>query len=215
MNKTKKSGLLKIAGLMAAVTMLTTCVVSGTMAKYTSEGTATGGAVNVAKWSITVGGTDIVTESEVDLSTLSWKIYDADTTQEVDENTVTAKKIAPGTWGYAEIQVQNASDVAALLKVTGATGLTSTYTSAALQSKIIVRESAATSYSGMTTESGDLTTGVSLPKGGNVTIFICYDWAFGTGDNDEDDTKIGNSVTQLTLGTLTITAEQAEPQAKA
>ena len=72
MNNTKKSSLLKIAGIMLVVMMFAVCLVSGTMAKYLSSGTTSGGSVDVAKWDIDVNGNDL--DTTVTLSSLSWTI---------------------------------------------------------------------------------------------------------------------------------------------
>lgn len=65
--ETKRSPFLKIAGGMLAVSLLTTCVISGTMAKYTSSANGSDTA-RAAKWSILVNGTDIATTESQNLS---------------------------------------------------------------------------------------------------------------------------------------------------
>lgn len=221
MNKTKKKGFLKIAGIMAVMMMLATCVVSGTMAKYTSTGTTTGGSVGVAKWSIKVGEDETELSNTVSLASLSWNIFVDETENEVDDATVIANKIAPGTWGYAAIKVTNASDVAALLKVSGnPTPTDDVVKSTNLQFKVVANEDTATktSYGALTNKEDivDLaTTGVTLPKtNGSITIYICYQWKYASGQDDKD-TEMGKAEElTLTLGTLTITAEQVVPTAK-
>lgn len=59
MNTTKKNGFLKAAGLMLAVMMLATCVLSGTMAKYSSSSKDIALEATIAKWKITANSDDI------------------------------------------------------------------------------------------------------------------------------------------------------------
>ena len=108
MNKTKKNGFLKAACMMLSATMLAACVVAGTMAKYTSN-TSMSASADVAKWSIQVDGDEI---QELSPKNLSFTIYDTNPSGEkVTDEEVTTGKIAPGTWGYAEIDIKNAGEV--------------------------------------------------------------------------------------------------------
>lgn len=211
MNKTKKNVFLKIAGLMAAVMMLATCVVAGTMAKYTSGGSTTGGLVDVAKWDIKVNSEPL--DTTVELTSLDWNIAPIKTGTE--NNAVVADKIAPGTWGYAGIEVTNTGDVDALLKITNNPKPTSGADSTTLEFKVVAMSAAAgTSYEAMTTDvDGDLMSdGVKLAKtSGSFTIYICYKWTYSDGQ-DEEDTTMGKTGGQLTLNSITITATQVEPE---
>ena len=62
MNKTKKNGFFMAACLMLVVTMLATCIVSGTLAMFYSKGTVKGLTATVAKWSIEFNGSSISVE---------------------------------------------------------------------------------------------------------------------------------------------------------
>ena len=179
MNKTKKNGFLKIAGIMAAVMMMTTCVVAGTMAKYTSGGNVSGGSLDVASWNITVGGKQLTTANTSGLEDLSWNIQNiASESSAVDA--VTANKMAPGTWGYAKVTVANAGDVDATLKVTNFTAPSVT-SSTNVHFKLVVMESdtAQSTYALMqnVADGEKITTdGYTLAKSKSITIFICYEW---------------------------------------
>ena len=85
MAKTKNNRFLKVAGLMLGVTMLATCVLSGTMAKYTSTGTANSVTANAGKWSITVDGEEL--EETMNLS--------------IADMTITADEAVAGGTAYA------------------------------------------------------------------------------------------------------------------
>ncbi len=209
MNKTKKSGFLKIAGLMAAVMMLTTCVVAGTMAKYTSSGTADLADVTPAHWNITANGNALTTP----VSGLEWTIYKEGTEQKVEDSSVTSGKIAPGTWGYATIEIKNESEVAATLTVTGftapdenSTGLEFGCTYATDKQTTYANISGANAVSGLSN--------VALAKGASIYLYVYYQWAYD-GD-DTHDTALGTAAAELAFSSvLSIVADQAVPVAAA
>ncbi len=220
MNDTKKKFFLKVAGLMVAIMMLTMCIVAGTMAKYVSSGKTTGGTVTVAKWDIDVSvgeGAAGDLSTTVNLGSATWIIQPIKTNTAAN-NAVEANKIAPGTWGYTSIKVENKGDVDATLKVTGDPKPSSGAESGNLQFKVVAMDSAGASYAEMTTkDGGNLTSGVKVSKtNGVITIYICYEWKYeadGSADtNDGADTTMGTTGGELTLGTLTITATQVEPE---
>lgn len=91
----KKNIMLRLSAVLLVAVLLTTCVISGTWAKYTSAGAATDSAT-VAKWGVTV----TVTGNEAFKDT-----YAADDALAVSANTVVSSKdpkvnvLAPGTSG--------------------------------------------------------------------------------------------------------------------
>lgn len=197
MTKTKNNRFLKVAGLMLGVTMLATCVLSGTMAKYTSTGTADSLTANAGKWSITVDGTELA--ATMDLS--------------VDDMTITADEAAaggaaytgtapvPGTYGYKAIAIKNNSVVDAEVAVSAA-GATNT-------------DSAITVGFLKTPPTGDAITGEDLSTtplkinaGATETIYIAYNWEFE--GQDEADTTLGKNEGAINFGSITVTATQAE-----
>ena len=173
MNKTKKNFFLKVAGLMAAVMMLTTCVVAGTMAKYTSTGNITGGTgVTAAKWSVKVGAGDQndIAQAGFNINDLTWNIEAIESTSNVTD-AFEPGKIAPGTWGYAEINIENASEVAAKITISctlptsSTTGLTFAIMDETPTSDNVAHNSALAS------------TGFTLEKDGGddtKTIYLAY-----------------------------------------
>lgn len=94
MRKRRKIGKLGIAALAAA--MITTCLIGGTLAKYTSEAKATGSAA-VAKWSVkfSEGSTAFTGDSH------TFTLKDTG----VNAANVTDGKIAPGSTGSVELSV--------------------------------------------------------------------------------------------------------------
>lgn len=109
-----KNRSMRIAILVLALALLTSCFVGSTFAKYTSEssGTAT---VTVADWSFDLNnGTNIV-ESNTFTFGLFNTIKEADTT--TTESDVAETRIAPGTGGEFAIALKNTSEVSATYSV--------------------------------------------------------------------------------------------------
>ena len=188
---------LKAAGLMMAVMMLATCVISGTMAKYTSTGTADSVTANAGKWSITVNGEEL--EEIMNLS--------------VDDMTITADEAAasgiayagtdpvPGTYGYKAIEIKNESVVDAEVSVS-ATGATNDDTAISVG---FLKEQP----TGNAITSEDLSsTPLKINAGGSQTIYIAYNWEFD--GQDEPDTTLGKTEGAINFGSITVTATQAK-----
>lgn len=141
-----KHGFLKAAGFMLAVMMSAACVISGTLARFTSLGTVGGDSfsLQVATWDIEVtaagdvdGEGNSITHQLADLApaspparpkdtakitSLEWTIENTANTE--DSGAVPANgTIAPGTRGYAEIlTITNNSDVDVEITITGLGG---------------------------------------------------------------------------------------------
>ena len=98
------------SGLLVAV-LLTTCVISGTFAKYISEKSAEDSA-RVAKWAFEVNGADIAkTDMVFNLfDTIVDTKTDAPET-DVKDGGVSEEIIAPGTKGSFVINLENKSEV--------------------------------------------------------------------------------------------------------
>lgn len=194
---TKRNSFLKAAGLMMSVMMLATCVISGTMAKYTSTGTATSVKATAATWNVNVDGTGIDTYAFDDL------------TFTVDELTGGAKegsyeggKIVPGTFGYAEVTVTNEGEVDAVLSVTKSGTATSHQ---GLTLALLDKAPTAADAASMT----DATiTNVELARtSGEKTIYIAYVWQFDD-ENTNNDTSIQG--TEINFGDIALSASQAK-----
>lgn len=112
----KKNKLMRVACALLVVTLLSTCVISGTFAKYVAQGSARN-AVQVAKWSIEYKGekdTDATQLAVKNTPTVSFDLFstvlDSDGSSETD---VAQGKIAPGTKGIFKFTVENKSEVTA------------------------------------------------------------------------------------------------------
>lgn len=106
----------RIVGLLLVFVLVTSCFVGGTFAKYAS--TASGSdTATVAKWSISVEGTDIAVQPATELT---FSLFDTinDTGNSADETDVADDKIAPGTAGSFEINIINNAEVNAKYTIT-------------------------------------------------------------------------------------------------
>ncbi len=213
MNEINKNNFIKVACLMLLVIMMTTCVLSVTMAKYASNGSASIKSPNIAKWSITVCDEEL--EADMTLSKLSWEVFDEEgitTGLEQGDN-----MIAPGTWGYAAIEIINESDVSAIITITDLN--TFGVESYNLEFKCVIMEGPPEKYDNEGDEERAPIT-KTLGPGDSITIYICFEWKYeADGDdktaNDKADTDLGkkaatnDSVEYYLECTFTITATQA------
>lgn len=205
-----KNGFLKAACLMVAVMMLAACVISGTLAKYTSSGTVSKLTLQVAKWNVTVGEHSLeFGGGDIDLSSsVTWIIepYDGVSQAPADDT------IAPGTWGYLEIPIVNNSDVDAMLKIEVTDAFTSSDVSG-MEFIVVVGDSAPSSAFDV----DDITSGGyegELAIGESINLYICFRWPFDGDDENDTDAAETYGSNELTLtGSLTITATQAQTAA--
>ena len=176
--------------------------VAGTYAKYTSTAAATDSA-RVAKWSFTVGGTETATSD-----TFTFNLFNT-TYDNVASANGTDKVIAPGTEGFFDIVLANASEVNAtydvVYEVTNTNNIPVEF-----------------SVNG-TDWTADLTTlnvddkAINM-NGGTETIKVQWRWAFeGTSSEnftstqtDETDTTLGYAGSAILTVKATVTATQVD-----
>lgn len=102
----KKKAIGRLGVLALALTLISTCLMGGTLAKYTADVTGSATAT-VAKFSFDLNGVTEKTEIKtIDLSTLFSKTYNS--------NNVSASSavVAPGTSGKVKIELTNKGEVA-------------------------------------------------------------------------------------------------------
>ena len=188
--KNLRKGLLFSLVLLSVISLGS---VAGTYAKYTSTAAATDSA-RVAKWSFTVGGTETATSD-----TFTFNLF----------NTTYDKVIAPGTEGFFDIVLANASEVNAtydvVYEVTNTNNIPVEF-----------------SVDG-TDWTADLTTlnvddkAINM-NGGTETIKVQWRWAFeGTSSEnftstqtDETDTTLGYAGSAILTVKATVTATQVD-----
>ena len=194
---------LKAAGLMMAVMMLATCVISGTMAKYTSSQSDVSAKASVAKWSIQDASTNELGSLELD--ELTFNIYDTDGATPFTEENVSSGKIAPGTWGYTTIELLNKGDVDADIEATIEKGSLPT----GMKLTVLTEEPGTDTALTISEEKTTVKASGVEATNGSAKIVIAYVWEFGDGTNDVNDMTFASG-DDLTLGTLSITANQVD-----
>ncbi|MDN4469665.1 hypothetical protein [Gordonibacter sp. RACS_AR68] len=190
----KKSYAARLGVLAVALSLVTACLLGGTMAKYVTEVTGTGSAT-VAKWSFTANGkTD--TFGSIDLAKTAY-------------TNVAEKKIAPGTEGSFDIVLDaSGSDVA----------VDYTIAFSNLQNK--PKNLKFYSDKDKSTEISDLATALTgtielKDVGTAVTKTVYWDWAIGSSDADNStDTANGTAAKSMTFD-IAVTGTQKTPVAPA
>lgn len=189
MKNAKRSPFMRIAGVMLVVCLLMICVISGTMAKYTSAANGSSTAT-VAKWSVEVNGTDITKDNPVTFNLFN-TIKEADT--ETAEDNVTAGKIAPGTGGSFAMKIDNKSEVDA------------TYTLALTETNsgnVPIQYSLdKTNWNDDLTAINTANKDVEISKAtGTKTVTVYWRWAFEKdADGNTADTLLGTAGTAPTV----------------
>lgn len=203
MKKNNKLG--KFVAFVLLITIIAVILVASTYAKYTTskdlEAVAT-----VAKWSIKLGGKDITTQNEA----VTFDLFTTKDTDGSDETDVSANRIAPGTQGSFDIELENASEVTAKYTVTFESQNASNIP---IEFSVDEGKTWKTDIKELTLtdvlEAGAKTSTTESPK-------ISWRWVFerGTEDsekttNNEDDTALG---TAKVAPTVTVTAHLVAEQ---
>lgn len=183
----KKSTLRNLGVMAVVLCLVTTSLLGGTLAKYTTEITGTGSAT-VAAWSFKVND-NASTISEVKLTDTSLN------------SKVTDSKIAPGTDGSFDVKIDaSGSDVAVGYKIA--------FSNVTNQPKNLKF------YSDSNFENEiDLTTGIEdeialADVGTAVTETIYWQWAYDdTAASNKDNTDAGKAMSF----TITVTGTQLDP----
>ena len=191
----KKNMIMRFASLLLVVTLLSTCAISGTFAKYTS-GKSAFDTATVAKWSFKVGGADIASNS------FSFNLFDTinDTGNSVAETDVALGMIAPGTAGSFALELKNESEVTAQYAI----DYTVTNTS-----NIPIKFSV--DGKTWTDDLADVTASdaTKLAVGAEAqTITVQWMWAFEGSDNT--DTNLGTAGTAEVTVSASVTATQVD-----
>ena len=192
-------------GLVFALVLLSVVSlgsVAGTYAKYTSTATGTDSA-RVAKWSFTVGGTETATTD-----TFTFNLFNT-TYDNVASANGTDKVIAPGTTGFFNIVLANASEVNAAYDIEYEVTNTN---------NIPVEFSVdGTTWESDITELNVDDKAINM-NGGTETIKVEWRWAFeGTSSTnftstqtDGTDTALGTAGTAVLEVSATVTATQVD-----
>ena len=178
--------LARLAILTLCLTFVSTSLLGGTLAMYTSEVSATATAT-VADWNVTVNGDEITVASpSVSFDLFSTTVKEENgTTEDADVKTGSSALIAPGTGGKFELVINNASEVSAKYEIA--------LTAANAGNIPIEYSKDGTNWvTDITTLDTDLEGELLLTGTTNETQTIYWKWAFYKDDaGDIADTALG------------------------
>lgn len=218
----KKSRMMRLASCMLVLTLLTTCMISGTFAKYVTAGEGTDSA-RVAKFGVTVtanGGTFA-------------KEYDTDDTAFTEAKSVisTDNVVAPGTDGeMVNMTLSGTPEVAVRVSYAGAFDISDNwvdsngeyYCPLIVKVNDIVFDGRA--YTGaadfelsvnnaIAAYSKDYAANKDLSTVGADALDITWEWPFSTSaDNDVKDTFLGDQAANSNAATVQLTVETTVTQ---
>lgn len=173
----KTNKFLRIASVLLIAVLLSTCVISGTFAKYVSSATSSDVA-QVAKWDIKVNDNQFAVAEPAITFNLFDTIKDSDGT---DEENVVDTKIAPGTSGAFSLTIKNDSEVDANYAVD--------YT-VTNEKNIPIQYQVAGSDT-WTTSLEDITE-TALDMGASANVVVNWKWVYSVdADKDVADTTLG------------------------
>ena len=205
-----KNRMMRIASVLLVAVLLSTCVISGTYAKYASEYTGESTA-RVAKWAFTFANdvNDEKNEFTFDLFEYTDASVDVNGAEDRD------KVIAPGTTGSFALEITNASEVSAKYKVTleaeNADNIPIEYS-------LVGGESAQDWTQDITQlnvfkdkQSNEIDNGFASIAYGETadTITVYWRWVFEN-STDDDDTTLGEAGTATVTVTATVNVEQVD-----
>ena len=196
--------LARLAILTLCLTFVSTSLLGGTLAKYTSNVTASATAT-VADWSIEVGDTEITVDPvpTVTFGLFSTvKEYDFSGT---DDDVATGSLIAPGTGGEFALEIENLSEVSAKYAI-----VLSEVNDGGIPIEYCVDDGAwKTSIADLSTSlEGELKLGAAPVS---ATKTIKWRWAFEKDDaRDIADTALGIAGTDTVAVTANITVTQLD-----
>lgn len=206
MKKTKKNATLRIAVVLLAVTLLSTGLLGGTLAKYVTAGT-TYDTARVAKWGVT-----ITADSTDELFKTTYATTDTSYTGDLTVS-ATTEVLAPGTSGKAVgFTIAGTPEVASRLsftvnetdsKLTGWTDGTDPYepvkwTLTVGGVKKVEGGTFTALIAGLKAQTADFAPNTDLASG--LSYEISWEWPFSTSEaNDAKDTYLGDLATAPTV----------------
>ena len=224
----KKHNMMRVASVLTVVTLLSTSLISGTLAKYTSTATSAGDSAKVATWKILAGtgaALDVISSASnsnsftFDLFNTVKDTKDGTDEKDVKEGSDNTSIIAPGTWGYVDLKIKNESEVNASYTIQ----LNPTNVNVPLQYAIKKSPSEDENYpmNGLTVDwrdgSGENPLKVTSASGEDLTITnkevtyrMYWKWDYERSNKDTEDTDLGVAGTATPSITATVTATQVD-----
>ncbi len=189
MTTKKKSYAARLGVLALALTLVSTCLLGGTLARYTSEVTGTGTA-NIAKWAVAFKQNDTEKTADFNFTLADTKATNAN---------VATDAVAPGDKGEIKLVIDGTgSEVAYEYKIElNATDFSET----AGNVKFYSNADYTTEWS-----NADFTKVALANVGSPVEKSIYWQWVGGE-DNNANDTTAGKAAADITF-TIKLTAQQ-------
>lgn len=217
----KKNMFLRVASVLLVLTLLSTCAISGTFAKYVASDNASAGQARVAKWGVTI---DVIAGTSDDTDDAFSTAYKNEAV-DVDDASATVKSdvkvVAPGTNGtLGRITLGGTPEVALKLDATIVFELGDNWTAGGAYYCPLQVTVGGTTYYGNTYNSADLfeaaiedaiavelgfnalTTGAGVYTK-NITTFpidltdsvsITWEWAFTDTTVEHKQTDVNDSI---------------------
>lgn len=193
-----KNRSMKIAVLVLALALLTSCFVGSTFARYTSSGAGSAN-VQAAYWGFTVNGDDIVASD-----TFDFDLTVSGTTITPDNATHgTNVRFAPGTNGTIVLELANNSEVNAVYDVDFSAVIPKYQDTYSLPIEFSTTNNGSDWSATVPT---NIT--ATINAGATTTVTLYWQWAMESG-NDAADTYFGVNKSVVELG-ATVTATQAD-----
>ena len=216
----KKNRAMRIAALLLVLTMMTSCFVGGTFAKYTVGTNTTADTARVAKWGVTVEGTGVAFSDSYKDTATTYAVNEALNTITVQSVTEGEKVIAPGTNGtLAAFEISGAPEVDTEVTYSAELTLTGWEIAGAVYCPIVFTitvNGTPTEYKigGAITDTAALELAVETAivnatqtyhTNNNLSnaaddLKVEWAWAFETGDNDDE--KAANNAKDTALGDM-------------
>lgn len=198
----KKNNAMRIATLLLALVIITTCFVGSTLAKYASKVTADD-TVTVAKWEIEVNDTEISVANPQITFDLFNTIKDSDPAE--NETDVKAGMIAPGTSGSFALKVENLSDVNATYAITLTAEESNTAVNVPIEYAVVADDESVDTATWTSDPTDIAATNIAMTDG-TATHTVHWRWVFGdTEAGITQDTTVG--IAAQTAMTVKVTAE--------
>ena len=193
--------MMRIASFLLIAVLATTCVISGTFAKYTSDFTGSSTA-RVAKWAFTINEGEMNATGNFNFN-LFESVTAAGNNDENVKDGVSENIIAPGTSGSFQITLVNKSEVTATYKVqlseTNAAGIPIEYST-----------NGSNWFSLEDFNDAQTATEIAMTNG-QAIVTVHWRWAFNTSDDQNGkDTTLGWNGTATVKTTATITVTQVD-----
>jgi hypothetical protein len=193
--KMKRNRMMRIASFLLIAVLATTCAISGTFAKYTTDFEAESSA-RVAKWEF-----GFAAEDDTPMASFDFDLFE--TVSDANVKTGTGENIiAPGTSGSLTVKMENKSEVAATYKLelseVNADGIPIKYSIDGTNWKTL-------------TEFNTAMTETTINMGGTASIVVYWQWAYYVNEaGDIDDTELGTDGDATVTTTVTVVATQKD-----